>query len=315
MSNKIKISGIAVKEGTSRNKRKYISSELEKFAPTLNGRPILKDHEGITDNVIGKITESKFNPETTEVSYFGWIKEDGTGIVEKIRDRRISEVSIGALAGKVVKETKDSDILIPIDMEALELSTTPVPGNKGTSVGFEKKEYTEEQLKEIIINYESKSIDKIKYNYKEDKMSEQTTENKQVENTFESENTALKEKLEASEKANAELLESKKLNLIEKYNSVCEVKGISPQKLADASFEMIAFAINTAESLPVKEEAEEVKEPAEETPAEEPKKEEKPEAEPETKEPEKNESAENFEDYVITTEDVTGRGVAFYKYY
>ena len=150
MSNKIKISGIAVKEGTSRNKRKYISSELEKFAPTLNGRPILKDHEGITDNVIGKITESKFNPETTEVSYFGWIKEDGTGIVEKIRDRRISEVSIGALAGKVVKETKDSDVLIPIDMEALELSTTPVPGNKGTSISFEKIKYSENQLKEMI---------------------------------------------------------------------------------------------------------------------------------------------------------------------
>jgi len=157
MNKKLTISGIAVKEGISRNKRKYIAKELEKFTPSMIDRPILKDHEGVTDNVIGKITEAIYDENTKSVKYSGWIKEDGTGIIDKIKDGRIKEVSIGALAGKVVKENKDDDIIIPTDMEALELSTTPVPGNKGTSIAFENKKYTSEELNEMISEYEKEA--------------------------------------------------------------------------------------------------------------------------------------------------------------
>ena len=137
MSDKINISGVAVREGISRNRRKYTGPELEKFAPTLIGRPILKDHNGITDNVIGKVSEAWYDTTEKLVRYKGWVKEDGTGLDEKIKDKRIEEVSIGAMAGRVVKEKKDDDFVIPLDMEALELSTTPVPGNRGTSISKE----------------------------------------------------------------------------------------------------------------------------------------------------------------------------------
>ena len=157
MNNKLTIKGVAVSEGVSRNKRRYLGNELEKFAPTLNNRPILKDHEGATDNVIGKITSSIYDPTTKSVKYSGWVKEDGTGIIEKIRDGRISEVSIGAIAKKVVKENKEDDIIIPLDLEAMELSTTPVPGNKGTSINFESKKYSSDDLNEMINNYEQEA--------------------------------------------------------------------------------------------------------------------------------------------------------------
>ena len=147
---RIFIKGVAVREGISRNKRKYIPEELHKFANTMIGKPIRKDHEGITDNVSGKVIESTSIDDCKLVEYRGWIKEDGSGILEKIKDGRISEVSIGAIAGKVVKEKRSDDFVIPIDIEALELSTTPVPGNRGTSIGFEQYKYTEEKIKKII---------------------------------------------------------------------------------------------------------------------------------------------------------------------
>ena len=45
---KITISGIAVREGVSLNRRKYTAKTLKEFAPTLIGKPLLKDHEGLT---------------------------------------------------------------------------------------------------------------------------------------------------------------------------------------------------------------------------------------------------------------------------
>ena len=330
MNKKIKISGIAVKEGISRNKRKYISEELEKFAPTLVGRPILKDHEGITDNVIGKIAESRFNKVDKSVTYTGWVKEDGTGLLEKIKDGRISEVSIGAIAGKMVKENKEDDILIPINMEALELSTTPVPGNKGTSLSMHGERYTEEQLKEIINAYEMESQSSSKIDNvitREDlKMTESTTQKTVTEEVIETINP-LQEELdklklanESLEKEKLELNESIRQGAIGKYNELCESKGLKAKDLTEASMEMISFATSIVEELPAPEEVKEeevAEEPAEEeeVKAEEPKAEEKPIAEPQTKEVETEEEAkENFDDYAISDTDVSG-GFAFFKYY
>jgi hypothetical protein len=152
MTKLIEIEGIAIVEGISRNKIKYISEELKKFAPTMVGRPILKDHENKTDNVIGKVTNSEALDNGKRVRYKGWVKEDGTGIIDKIHDKRISEVSIGAMAGRMVKESEDVDYTIAKDLNCLELSTTPCPGVLGTSLFPSENtiEYTEETIKKII---------------------------------------------------------------------------------------------------------------------------------------------------------------------
>jgi len=126
------VSGTAVKAGLSRNRIRYIPEELKKFAPTLKSRPILKDHHYATDNAIGLVTETAFVISDSSVPYVGWIKDEKTS--EKIKDRRIKEVSIGGIAGKMVREDDDSDVLIAKDLVALELSTTPTPGVVGTSI-------------------------------------------------------------------------------------------------------------------------------------------------------------------------------------
>lgn len=154
MVKKIEVSGIAVREGVSRNKIKYTSEELRKFAPTMIGRKIIKDHKGETDNVIGVVTHCESTDGGKSVKYKGWVKEDGTGITDKIQDGRINEVSIGALAGQLVKESEDSEESIAKNLCGMELSTTPIPGVVGTSLTHNqsesKDEYTEESVKNII---------------------------------------------------------------------------------------------------------------------------------------------------------------------
>ncbi len=133
MIDKVQVQGIAIIPGVSKNGIRYTTEELRAFAPTLIGRPILKDHVSETDNTIG-IVETAYSDPEGNVYYNGWIKEDGSGIVEKIQDGRVKEVSIGAYVGKMVKENDDDDFLIATEMEGMELSTTPTPGVKGTSL-------------------------------------------------------------------------------------------------------------------------------------------------------------------------------------
>ena len=138
MSEQEPVSGIAIRAGLSRNGIIYEAEELEKFAPTLANRPILKDHISATDNTIGVVTDSKSIDRGESVGFSGWVKEDGTGIVEKIRDGRIKEVSIGAMVEKLVMKEEDADNpdapLIAKGITAMELSTTPTPGVVGTSI-------------------------------------------------------------------------------------------------------------------------------------------------------------------------------------
>ncbi len=150
---KINIGGVAVRAGLSLNKILYTPEELAKFAPTLNDKPILKDHHNITDNTIGLITSSSFNPTHVSVNYSGWIKEDGSGIIERIDDRRIKEVSIGGVVGRLVKENLEDDFFIAKDMRGMELSTTPTPATVGTSI-----KQTLSSLKEAVTPAQMKNV-------------------------------------------------------------------------------------------------------------------------------------------------------------
>jgi len=132
-SNKLSVAGIAIKPGISKNGILYNIEELNRFTDTLIGRPMLKDHQGLCDNTVGLI-ENSSNRGDGIVMYEGWVKEDGTNLLEKIKDGRIHEVSIGAFAKKLVKESEDDDYVIATGLEAMELSLTPTPAVKGTSL-------------------------------------------------------------------------------------------------------------------------------------------------------------------------------------
>jgi flagellar biosynthesis GTPase FlhF len=133
MNEQMEVGGIAIKPGISKNGINYTKEELKKFIPTLRNRPILKDHRGEVDNTVGLVTKS-FDKGGSVVGYSGWVKEDGSNLLEKINDGRVKEVSIGAFVKRLVKQNDNDDYLTAIGLEAMELSLTPIPAVRGTSL-------------------------------------------------------------------------------------------------------------------------------------------------------------------------------------
>lgn len=136
---KITIKGIAIRSGTSKNGHKFLPEELTKASERSQGKtfPLIKDHEAKTDNTIGRVS---FGLATTDadgtvmVPYTGFAIEDGTHITTRILEGAINEVSIGAYADRMVKESEDSTEEIPIGIHYAELSTTPVPAVENTQL-------------------------------------------------------------------------------------------------------------------------------------------------------------------------------------
>jgi len=150
---KLNVQGIAIRPCVSRNGIKYTAEELKKFAPTMEGRPILIDHrhDDISKNV-GLITKSLADNEGV-VSFEGWIKDaEGIKVKERLQDGRLKEVSIGAIAGKMVKEKDDDVYPIAVDLESLELSIISCAGVKNTKITQAAESYndlTQEELDKI----------------------------------------------------------------------------------------------------------------------------------------------------------------------
>lgn len=341
---RITISGVAVREGLSRNNRKYLAEELNKFAPTLIGRPILKDHEGLTDNVIGKITEAQSIDGGKSIIYKGWVKEDGTGLLEKFRDGRISEVSIGSFSRRFVRDKDNEEVIIPIDMEALELSTTPTPGVIGTSISVGEN-IKEESIKSMIENYEKENTQSNSHIIeKEDKMesddiksaevaegeakveetpveapveepkAEEPKEETPVEETevekLKAELEALKAKNVSFEQEKIALEESKRQDAINKYKEKATAKKLKLRDFSNASMEMILLATEMVDEFEIDDDNTE-----EEEDSDEPVIEVEEKAKVQSKEViSEVKSKETFEGYKITQEDTIG-GVAFFKYY
>ncbi len=139
MSLRLNVKGIAVRSGLSKNGHRFLPEELAKAAERSKDKtyPLIKDHEATTDNTFGRI---KFGAPMvdekgdTVITHSGFAVEDGSNITMKISEGIINEVSIGAYAEQMVKESEDSNELIPIGIHFAELSTTPTPAVDGTAI-------------------------------------------------------------------------------------------------------------------------------------------------------------------------------------
>lgn len=125
IGDKLKVKGTAIVECTSRNKIRYTAEELSKGSTSLAGVTIIKDHEATTDNSVGKVETQTFSE--GKQCFDGWVEEDGTNLLQKIKDRRV-KVSVGAMVDKLVREEEDSDVLTAKGIRYMELSLTPTPG-------------------------------------------------------------------------------------------------------------------------------------------------------------------------------------------
>ena len=121
----LKIRGIAMTAGMSRNFNIYTSEELQAFASKLVDAPVYIEHVSV-DNAIGKVTKTEWDGHT--LWYEAEIYE--SDIADKIRKGLIQHVSVGA-------DYEAIDVVdgkVPHDLHNAELSLVAVPGIPETNI-------------------------------------------------------------------------------------------------------------------------------------------------------------------------------------
>jgi hypothetical protein len=141
----LRIRGIALRAGISRNLNIYTPEELQAFAKKLVLAPVYVEHVAVP-NAVGKIVKAEWDGKN--LWYEAEIYDEE--IAEKIRKGLIGHVSIGA-----DYETIDVvDGKIPHGLHNAELSLVAVPGIPETNIQIMEKLKVKEQKFEPIISGE-----------------------------------------------------------------------------------------------------------------------------------------------------------------
>ena len=258
------VQGIAIEETTSRNDIKYTAEELEKAAPTLNGRAILDSHnQESVKSILGRVSESKFDSGKKNVSFKAKIMDEQTK--QMIKDGRIKEVSVGARVKEFLEEAvNDVKVRVAKGIEFLELSFVAVPGvlNAGlTGVIREKFDFldkVEEEYKSLEeeTTMELEELKTELASFKEELKKEFGEAKKSVpassmgDEDLRKENEKLKQKLEAIEKAKKEELVSKVIEA-EKLAGMIKEEEIEDEKksLNSLPAESLEYLLKKASSV------------------------------------------------------------------
>lgn len=177
LNNDFIIKGIAINSTTTRNNVKYVSDELSESAHTLNGKPILKDHDNSIDSIVGRVIAASFNNLSGGVYFEGKIMDKR--MQEMVNDGRINSVSIGATFETMEEVEEDNKtVLVPHGIEFVELSLVAVPAdpNAGFAKAICEKWYSDKELKEqaklreeaeiLKLQIEAQKLKKEIYNFK-----------------------------------------------------------------------------------------------------------------------------------------------------
>jgi hypothetical protein len=128
----LRIRGVALTAGMSRNLNIYLPEELEDFASKLVGSPVYLEHVSAF-NSVGKVTKATWDPDSKALFYEAEIFDEETA--EKIRKGLIQHVSVGADYERI-------DILngkVPHGLHNAELSLVAVPGVPQTNIQIMEK--------------------------------------------------------------------------------------------------------------------------------------------------------------------------------
>jgi len=126
------ITGVAIDEGTSRNKVYYSADVLEKATASLIGKPLLRDHNWEdVKSIIGKVTHAEFVE--GEVIFRAEVDSAETDIIRKMEKGYVSSVSVGSLIDED-PFVDEQNIVHPSFIEFVELSVVTVPGVKNATI-------------------------------------------------------------------------------------------------------------------------------------------------------------------------------------
>lgn len=246
------IKGIAINETTTHNGHKYIAEELEKAAPGLIGKPLLKDHKNEVDAIVGIVKNSYFNPVKKAIEFEAKVTDKS--VREKIEQGVLNKVSIGAFAKDLIRE-EETGALIAKGLEIVELSFTPVPADQGAT--FTTAMDHSFKLKESQSNLGSREN---QINERRFKM----TEDKQVERT-ETGETALQETADLRKQIEELRVQLSKISqerdlareqirshLVETYKQLAKEKGVREKDVSEASEEVLKALIEQLKEIEIR---------------------------------------------------------------
>ena len=324
MGKPLRISGVAVKTGVSKNNIRYTPANLMATAHELSDKPLLKDHNATMDSIVGrtlKVDEKGSYYEDEKVHFAADVMDEK--MKELVQDGRAREVSIGAMCERLVVEEEGDEEQIAEGIHYMELSFTPTPGVDGAQVtktaltdsNHTKTSETEETVKNL--EDDTKLTEDFKMEEEEKKVADELAKEKETSETLRKELKALKEKrlseirksvtearafcgLKTNEEVFSKLDESA-LNVL-----LNDAKALKEQQDAEAE-KVEPEPEAPAEPEPAEEKEEEA--PAEEKPAETP---EEPKAEPTGEVVAAEEPAEEAKEKFIMFREHGGCSIGFY---
>lgn len=134
----IKVKGIAVKAGTSRNGRKYVVEELEPATNTMKGKNIKMNHSGNVEDNVGIVTNSLFFNEAVNYEATARNTARHPDVVNMIQNKLIQHVSIEADIDKLIEDKDDEGkpIVVAKGIKFTGLAFVDTPGVEAASVGI-----------------------------------------------------------------------------------------------------------------------------------------------------------------------------------
>ena len=177
------IKGTAISETTTHNGHKYIAEELEKAAPSLNGRPLLVDHKNEVGAIKGKVLKSYYDPMSKDIKFEAQIMDKE--IQAMVSDGRLSKVSIGAYAKDLVKEEDGSYKAVGIKIGELSMVAVPADEHASFAMGLSANYNLKESMSHSLLP------ETIHNTISERRLTEMTEENKEIMETFKTENSTL----------------------------------------------------------------------------------------------------------------------------
>lgn len=285
LNNRFIIKGVAINETTTLNNHKYIAEELEKAAPTLVSKPMLKDHNNSVDSIVGKVIESAFDAQRRNIRFTAEVMDKQ--IQEMIKDGRLNKVSIGAYAQDLIQE--ESGAYVAKGIQIKELSFVAVPGDDNAEFGLAMSSnygIKESVTKEKMMNcpecdYKTDDKEKMAKHKKEkhsmeshdtlikeatERRSLRMTEENNLQEQFNSEkqkmleekNKLFEEKQKMLEELNTLKLEKRNAKIAE-YNALCSEKKVKGRDVANVSEEALNLLIEQLREIKVVEEKKEMK--------------------------------------------------------
>jgi len=165
------IQGTAINATITSNNHKFLGEELRSSASTLNGVPLLVDHDNRIESIKGRVILGEYDEANSRINFKAKVKD--FSIRQMIKDGLINSVSVGA-AVKEIEEGQDG-ILIPRGICFKELSLVAVPADAGATFTTalaeayctekkkkpEEKEVKKEAKKEVPVDMPQISVEQI----------------------------------------------------------------------------------------------------------------------------------------------------------